>query len=175
MRDYLIATAIAALAGISGWSLRGTPDIPPPDAPSRARVIVATTPAPVPELHVARAAVPHVANSRRNLFAYVTAPPVLPPLPPRVVTVASPPPVAVAPPSAPTPPSAPQFSYRYIGRFGPSHKSIAVFTRDGELITAQTGTRIGERFVLRAIHNDAVEVEATVAGTVHAIRVPMGR
>jgi hypothetical protein len=176
MRDSVVATVIAVVAGISGWSLRGAREIPAPQSPApvRAPRVVAPPAAPIPALRVAAVHLPHATNSRRNLFAYVTAPVIPAPPPAPVVAVAPPAPVVTSAPIVSAPP-VPQFSYRYIGRFGPAHKSIAAFTRDGDVVTARTGAVIDGRFVLRAIHNDAVDVETTVGSEVHALRVPIGR
>jgi hypothetical protein len=178
MRDSAIAIAIAALAAVSGWTLRGARTVPAP-TPSAAVVPAPATPSTArePELTVMALDAPAVnTNSRRNAFAYVTHPaPVIAPVvavsPPAPVVAAAPPPITVTPP-APATPSVPQFRYRYIGRFGPRHRSIAALTRDGDVITARTGATFDGGFVLRAIHNDALEVE-TAAGT--SLRVPMER
>jgi hypothetical protein len=100
---------------------------------------------------------------RRNLFAYAAAPavrverPVFVPVPqPQRVEVVA----ARADPELPEPP---RFPYRFIGRFGPDGNPVAAFARDGEIVTARRGDRIGA-FMLREIGLESVEVTGD-AGT----------
>ena len=86
--------------------------------------------------------------------------PVVQHAPPAVVVVEQQPiPATIATPlpAAPTPP---QFPYRYIGRFGPAHDPIAAFAGEGNVRTVRAGDRIDERFRLRAINLETVQVEA---------------
>jgi hypothetical protein len=47
---------------------------------------------------------------------------------------------------------------RYIGSFGTAHTRVAAFKRDGEIVTARPGERVGE-FVLRSIGLESASVE----------------
>ena len=85
---------------------------------------------------------------------------------PPVVTVAAPAIVATAPAEPPPP----RFEHRYIGRFGPERDPIAAFSLNGEVLTVRRGDRIGDRFVLRSIGLESVEV----ADGARIVRVPMG-
>jgi hypothetical protein len=111
---------------------------------------------------------PH--DGTRNLFAYVTAP-----VAPVAVKSepAQPVPVVSAPPEPPAPVrkavEKPRFTYRYIGRFGPDENPVAAFVRDGEIVTAQRGDRVGE-FVLREVGLESVEV----VGDAGVVRVALG-
>jgi hypothetical protein len=112
-------------------------------------------------------------RSTRNLFGYVErAVPV-----PAPVVRPLPAPMVVAPPAALAAPAVEQprlrFAYRFIGRFGPNDRPVAAFSRDGEVVTARIGDRVGEHFVLRSIGIESVEVEAVVGGEVQKERVPL--
>lgn len=99
-----------------------------------------------------------VARSTRNLFAYHETPQPAP----RTMISAAPPPAVFEQPATvtvPDPPRPPHFPWRYIGRFGTASDPIAAFVRDGEVRTVRSGDRIDERFVLRRIGNETVEVE----------------
>ena len=103
----------------------------------------------------------------RNLFAFLEPPP---PEKPRVL-----PAVALRASVAPfvaQPPSPPPFPYRYIGTFGPRESAFAVFTRDGEVINARVGATIGERFTLRRIGIESVDL---AWGGPSELRVAVGR
>ena len=97
------------------------------------------------------------APSTRNLFGYVEPKPqpVREIPPPMAAPILAPPIVAEAVPQEPPPP---RFEYRYIGRFGPNHNPVAAFRANGEVLTVRRGDRIGERFVLRTIGIESVEV-----------------
>lgn len=168
---------IGLLALLLGWLVRGI-SFDADASPLQSSAPAAIAPAADAEL-LPRLSVDHPAyasnetRSTRNLFAYREAP-VAPP----VVVRAAPAPVYVAPPVAPPP--APiverprlRFAYRFIGRFGPSDRPVAAFSRDGEVVTARIGDRVGEHFVLRAIGIESVEVEAMVDGEVQKERVPL--
>jgi hypothetical protein len=97
------------------------------------------------------------AAPKRNPFGYVEPPP--------QVAIAQAPiaaPVVIEPPPAvatqPVEPPLPRFEHRYIGRFGPERDPIAAFSLNGDVITVRRGDRIGERFVLRSIGFESVEV-----------------
>ena len=52
----------------------------------------------------------------------------------------------------------PQFTYRFIGTFGPAAKPLATFARDGEIVNARVGDVIEGKFVLRNIGIESVEI-----------------
>jgi len=94
------------------------------------------------------------------------------PKPPVLATIA-PTPVVIEAPRTPTVVvnAPPAFDYRFIGTFGPLQDRIAAFSRNGEIVTARLGDRIGETFELRSIGAESVEV-VSASGTQ---RVPLGR
>lgn len=170
---------IGILTLLLGWMVRGIAfdaDASPMPQSSAPAAIAPSVQAEVwPQLSVDRVSYastePH---GTRNLFGYVE----------RVVPVApvvrpAPAPVVVAPPVV-----APavveerprlRFAYRFIGRFGPNDRPVAAFSRDGEVVTARVGDRVGEHFVLRSIGIESVEMEAVVGGEVQTERVPLNR
>jgi hypothetical protein len=169
---------IGVLAAFSGWMVRGI------------HLEAEASPIPVPISNAAPLVAPefeaplqvktpvyasHAGRSTRNLFAYperevavvqraVFRPATAP------VAIA---PVIVAPQPVEERPRV-RFTHRYIGKFGPDHRPIAAFARDGQIVTVQIGERIDERFVLRAIGVESVEVETFVNGHVQLERVTFG-
>src|SRR5436190_14635773 len=106
----------------------------------------------------------------RNLFAFNEPPP-----PPKVEKPPVLPTVAVAShlqPFVAQPPAAPPFPYRYIGTFGPRDNAFAVFAGEGEVINARIGDAIAERFRLRQIGLESVDLSW---GGPSDLRVPLGR
>jgi hypothetical protein len=89
--------------------------------------------------------------------------------------VFQPPPLVAAPIVAVSPVVAEKprvrFTHRFIGKFGPEGRPIAAFARDGQIVTVRIGDRIDERFVLRSVGMESVEVEAQVNGEVQTERV----
>jgi hypothetical protein len=65
----------------------------------------------------------------------------------------------------------PDFTYRYIGRFGPEANPIAAFARDGQVVNARPGDVIAERFVLRSIGLESVDL--AYVGISGELRVPV--
>lgn len=61
-------------------------------------------------------------------------------------------------PPPPPPPVPPQFTYKFIGMFGPANAPIATFTRDGEIVNARAGEILEGKFVLRSIGIESVEI-----------------
>ncbi len=101
----------------------------------------------------------------RNLFAYVAPPP--PPVSPERRVVATR--VIVEAPARPAETlrrerEKPRFDYRFIGRFGSDENPIAAFARDGEIVTARRGDRVGV-FRVREVGLESVDV-ASDAGVV---------
>jgi hypothetical protein len=58
----------------------------------------------------------------------------------------------------PPPPVPPQFSYKYIGTFGPPSNPIATFLRDGEIVNVRVGETIDGKFILRGIGIESAEI-----------------
>ena len=131
-----------------------------------ARPAIAKGPAPAPGVGVIHTEwlAPQSGSyqSERNLFAYKEPPP---PPPPRVQPqpIIQPPPQPVAPPPPPQPveppkPVPPQFTYHYIGTFGPAGSPIATFSGDGKIVNVRAGDTIDGKFILRNIGIESVEI-----------------
>ena len=161
MRVSRKIVAVVVTAVLFGWLVRGIA-LDDPAAPEVQPRVAAPPPAAdvAPPTPLVRAGLPPESSGVRNLFGYVeperhveravvevVAPPNLQPLP----ELAAPEPAA---------PPRPHFTWRHIGRFGPSHDPIAVFSREGEIVNRRAGERIDEHFVLRSIGVESVEVEA---------------
>src|SRR5262249_42266519 len=97
-------------------------------------------------------------RSERNLFAYKEPPPPPPPPPAPVVIQPPPPPPPPPAPVEPPKPAPPQFPYHYIGTFGTAANPIATFSGDGKIINVRTGDTIDEKFILRSIGIESVEI-----------------
>ena|SRR5436190_1906378 len=102
-------------------------------------------------------------QSERNLFAYKEPPPPPPPPKPRVVIQPPPMPMPMPPPQPPQPveppkPVPPQFTYHYIGTFGPAGSPIATFSGDGKIVNVRAGDTIDGKFILRSIGIESVEI-----------------
>jgi hypothetical protein len=82
----------------------------------------------------------------------------------------------IAPPPPPPPkPVPPQFTYRYIGTFGSASNPIATFARDGEIVNARVGDIIDNRFILRGIGIESVEIGFVGFPPDERQRIPLGR
>ncbi|HEX7151777.1 MAG TPA: hypothetical protein VF618_09845 [Thermoanaerobaculia bacterium] len=160
MRPWTRIAAIAAVALVSGYFVANglavdeAPLVPPPPP---AAATVTHPDIPSIELHATSAA---EIQPGRNVFAYVVheappAPPVVRQLPPPEVPLRAFEPAE----EAPAAPAQARFTWRFIGRFGPKQNPLAVFAREGEIVTARQGQKIDDRFVLRAIGNESVEVQ----------------
>jgi hypothetical protein len=168
---------VGVLAALSGWMVRGVQS--DAEASPVTPQIASAAPAHAaaesePPLRVERHAyASHATRSTRNLFGYVEQPaPVTKPAvfhPPPVPVVAAPAAIVPQPVERPRAP----FTHRYIGRFGPDHRPIAAFARDGQVVTVRVGERIDERFVLRSIDLESVQVEASVDGVVQTERLAL--
>ena len=56
-------------------------------------------------------------------------------------------------------PHPPEFSYKYIGTFGPKSNAIATFSGDGELINVRVGETFGNgKFILRNIGIESADI-----------------
>jgi hypothetical protein len=64
-------------------------------------------------------------------------------------------PVRPPPPPAPVPPA---FDYKYVGTFGSARNPIATFTRNDEIVNARAGDTIDNKFILRSIGIESVEI-----------------
>lgn len=170
---------LGVVAVLSGWMVRGiqfdaeASPIPPPQISTASPAAVVESEAPLRVETPAYA--DHPSRSTRNLFAYAerkepaARPAVFHPAPVPVAAA----PVVVDPPPVQERPRA-RFTHRYIGRFGTDRRPIAAFVRDGQVITVSAGERIDERFVLRSIGIESVQVEASVDGEVQSLRVTLG-
>ena len=78
--------------------------------------------------------------------------------------------IAAAQPLVIEPPSPPPFPYRYIGTFGPRDNAFAVFARQGEVVDVRVGDTIVERFTLRHIGIESVDLSW---GGPSDLRVPL--
>jgi hypothetical protein len=128
-----------------------------PVARATASQPVAAAPAPAPRV---MSSLPMaVSRTQRNPFAYVMPRPVA--VEQTLVSAVEQPRVELTGvPALQAAPAAPQFPYRYIGRFGPAHDPIAAFAGDGVIKTVRPGERIDERFRLRTIGLETVQIEA---------------
>ena len=94
--------------------------------------------------------------SKRDAFGYVEPPPAPVAVVPAPPAEPEAPPLIVAAQPAEEPP--PRLEYRYIGRFGRERDPIVAFAGNGEVLTVRPGDRVGDRFILRSIGLESVEV-----------------
>jgi len=78
-------------------------------------------------------------------------------------------------PPPPPPPVPPQFTYKFIGMFGPSSSPIATFTREGEIVNARAGEILDGKFVLRSIGIESVEIGFVGFPPDVRQRIPLGQ
>ncbi len=103
-----------------------------------------------------------------------------PPLPP-IVHILPPSnrqgPVAEAPlpKMAPPSPHPADFDLQYLGRFGPSDKQIAVFTKGKMILNKQEGEVIDDQFIVARIGYEAVDIRFVGFPDVPAKRVGLSR
>lgn len=99
----------------------------------------------------------------RNIFDF-RAPTIAPPPTP---TPAPPPPpapgsalfVGPLPPPGPTPtPVPPEVNFKFMGTFGPRDQPIAVLLQGDQLLNARAGDVVYDRFILRSIGYESVEI-----------------
>lgn len=79
----------------------------------------------------------------------------------------------VAPP--PPPPVPPQFTYKFIGVFGPSSNPLATFARDGDIVNARVGDVIEGKFILRSIGIESAEIGFVGFPADVRQRIPLGQ
>jgi hypothetical protein len=174
MRRWIQFALLASLAAafLTWTSLDGEPPAPVAKRKKPQPKQVATILPPPPQAIVGELvfAEPSLHDGRRNLFAYV-APPPAPVVVKREPVIDVPMVSALPEPPAPVQlvVERPRFEYRYIGRFGPDGNPIAAFVREGEVVTAKRGDRVGG-FVVRDIGLESVEV----AGDAGVVRVAIG-
>lgn len=164
---------VVVIAALSGWLVRGVNDVesaPAPVSQPPAAIVASAPDAALP--HVAELQLPVDSRGARDLFAYREVP--------KQQQAAggwrqaaatipiAPPPAACCPPPALEAPR-PQFTHRFLGAFGSREVRVAAFSRDGEVVNARVGERIGE-FVLLSIGAESVEVRAA-DGTVQRVAV----
>ncbi len=76
------------------------------------------------------------------------------------------------PPPAPVPP---QFTFKYIGTFGPANNPIATFNGNGEIVNVRVGETIDGKFILRSIGIESVEIGYVGFPADTKTRVPLGQ
>jgi len=88
--------------------------------------------------------------------------------PPPTPTPAPPPPpapgaaefVGPLPPPTPTPtPAPPPIPFKFIGSFGPRERPIAVLVAGDKIVNARAGDTVFERFVLKKVGYESIDVE----------------
>jgi hypothetical protein len=75
----------------------------------------------------------------------------------------------------PPPPVPPQFSYKFIGTFGPANNPIATFVRDTEIVNVRVGETFDGKFILRGIGIESAEVGYVGFPAETTTRVPIGQ
>jgi hypothetical protein len=84
--------------------------------------------------------------------------------------------VEIAPPPPPPPePVPPPFTYKYIGTFGNPSNPIATFTREGDIVNARVGDIIDNKFILRSIGIESVEIGFSGFPRDKTQRIPIGQ
>ncbi|MEP6768157.1 MAG: hypothetical protein ABJC61_05775 [Acidobacteriota bacterium] len=103
------------------------------------------------------------APGSRNLFDLRAPTPIPPPTP----TPAPPPPPAPGsgafigplPPPPPTPtPAPPEIGFKFIGTLGPKDRPFAVLVQGDQIINARTGEVVFDRFIVRRVGYESVDV-----------------
>jgi hypothetical protein len=77
-------------------------------------------------------------------------------------------------PPPPPPPVPPQFTYKFIGVFGPPQNPIATFARDGEIVNVRVGEIIEGKFILRHIGIESAEIGFVGFPQDQRQRIPLG-
>jgi hypothetical protein len=73
------------------------------------------------------------------------------------------------------PPVPPAFDYKYVGTFGSAQNPIATFTRNGDIVNARVGDTIDNKFILRSIGIESVEIGFVGFPPDQRQRIPMGQ
>jgi hypothetical protein len=84
-------------------------------------------------------------------------------------------PVVIPPPPPPPEPQPPAFNYKYIGSFGSPSNPIATFNGNGEIINARVGDIIENKFILRGIGIESVEIGFIGLPPNKTRRIPLGQ
>jgi len=176
---WIVPAAAAAALVLVGWLLlRDTGQAAA--APSAAQAAEAGRPAAgkqgseLPRIDLARLERPRPQSGigQRDLFDFATPPPTPPPPEP---TVAAPVEAPTAPPvyQPPTPPPLPPMNLKYIGAFeGRNGLKVAVLmTEHKEVLTAQAGEVVANRYRVVRIGLESVDVQEV--GTEHVRRIPL--
>jgi hypothetical protein len=72
-------------------------------------------------------------------------------------------------------PKPPVFSLKYLGRFGPADRPIAVFTDGNDILNVQQGEVIQGKFLLSQVGLESVEIRFVDFPNEPAQRLPIGR
>lgn len=72
-------------------------------------------------------------------------------------------------------PKPPQFTLKYVGKFGPANRPIAVFTDGTEILNVQQGEVIQGKFIVSQIGYESVEIRFVDFPNVPPQRLPIGR
>lgn len=84
--------------------------------------------------------------------------------------------VEIAPPPPPPPaPVPPQFTWKFIGTFGPPARPIATFAREGDIVNARVGDIIEGKFMLRSIGIESAEISFIGFPPETRQRIPIGQ
>jgi len=97
----------------------------------------------------------------RNLFEFraPTAPPRPTPTPAPPPPCGSPALIGPCPPPPPPPtPAPPEISFKFIGSFGPKEAPIAVLVLGDQTVNARVGDTVFERFIVRKVGYESVDV-----------------
>jgi hypothetical protein len=78
-------------------------------------------------------------------------------------------------PPPPPPPVPPQFTWKFIGVFGPPQSPIATFAREGEIVNARVGEIIEGKFILRHIGIESAEIAFVGFPPDQRQRIPLGQ
>ena len=78
-------------------------------------------------------------------------------------------------PPKPPAPVPPQFTLKYIGTFGPASNPIATFNGNGQIVNVRVGETFDEKFILRSIGIESVEIGYVGFPTDVKTRVPLGQ
>ena len=78
-------------------------------------------------------------------------------------------------PPPPPPPVPPQFTWKFIGVFGPPQNPIATFAREGEIVNVRIGETIEGKFILRHIGIESAEIGFVGFPPDQRQRIPLGQ
>lgn len=77
-------------------------------------------------------------------------------------------------PPPPPPPVPPQFTWKFLGVFGPAQNPIATFAREGEILNVRVGEMIEGKFILRHIGIESAEIGFVGFPPDQRQRIPLG-